>query len=213
MELLHTVHVPAGDGPFPTVFALHGWGAGGHDLLGLAPNLPAGWMMICPEGQVEVPIGPGAVGHGWFPLVPGQPPDARAFRRASTSLRAFVESARLNYPVDPRRAVVLGFSQGGLMAYDLALRDPQSWAGVVALSTWLPELLASNLPRLEAQKSLPVLVLHGTEDQMVGIDKGRQSRSVLEEIGVDLTYQEFPMAHEIRPEALRTVLDWLGRRV
>ena len=56
MELLHTAHVPAGDGPFPTLVALHGWGASAHDLLGLAPWLLGGEaLVLCPQGEVRVP--------------------------------------------------------------------------------------------------------------------------------------------------------------
>ena len=63
MKLLHTAHVPAGDGPFPTIIALHGWGASAHDLFGLAPILDAGRsLVLCPQGPVPVQTGPGAVG-------------------------------------------------------------------------------------------------------------------------------------------------------
>ena len=54
MELLHTVHVPVGHGPIPSVIAVHGWGANAHDLLGLAPYLHAGHaLVVCPEGPLE----------------------------------------------------------------------------------------------------------------------------------------------------------------
>ena len=72
MELLHTVHIPVGDGPFPAVIALHGWGASAHDLFGLAPYLHGGEaVVICPQGPVEFEIGPGTSGYGWFPLTEG----------------------------------------------------------------------------------------------------------------------------------------------
>ena len=74
MNLMHAAHVPAGDGPFPTILALHGWGASAHDLLGLAPYLHGGEaLVLCPQGPVAVPIGPGINGWGWFPLTGGGP--------------------------------------------------------------------------------------------------------------------------------------------
>ncbi len=209
MNLIHTTHVPAGDGPFPTIFALHGWGASAHDLLGLAPALPDSFLTICPQGTVSVPIGPGMAGYGWFPLVQGQPPDPRAFLKASGRLRAFFEGALARYPIDEHRIVVLGFSQGGLMGYDLVLRDPQRFAGLVVLSSWLPEVLAANLPQVDAHQGFPVLVIHGSEDPLVEVARARESREVIGRFGVDLTYQEFPMGHEIRPQALQLILRWL----
>jgi phospholipase/carboxylesterase len=162
---------------------------------------------------VSVPIGPGAFGYGWFPLVPGQPPEPEAFLEASSDLRTFLDLAAERYPVDGKQQTVLGFSQGGLMAYELALREPKRFAGLVVLSSWLPEILSKDLPRLSEHRGFPVLVIHGTEDEMVPIEKAHESRRVLEDFGVDLTYQEFPMGHEIRPEAMRLILRWWQDKV
>ncbi|HEX2385639.1 MAG TPA: hypothetical protein VHL99_03700, partial [Candidatus Binatia bacterium] len=69
MQLAHTIFEPAGDGPHPTILALHGWGASAQDLLGLAPHLAGGRLLvICPQGPLEVPLGPQSIGYGWFPL-------------------------------------------------------------------------------------------------------------------------------------------------
>lgn len=210
MTLLHTAHVPAGDGPFPTVIALHGWGASAHDLLGLAPLLLGGEaLVLCPQGPVDVPIGPGMTGHGWFPLEPGKPPDPEEFRKGAHALREFFAAARERYPLDPERVILLGFSQGGAMAYEWALSEPEAIRGLVALSTWLPEPLASAVGTKPAQKDLPVLVLHGTEDPMVSVDMARASRERLRELGVQLMYRELEMGHEVSREALQVIVRWL----
>lgn len=212
-QLLHTAHVPAGEGPFPTLIALHGWGASAHDLLGLAPLLDDGRVLVlCPQGSLGFSVGGGMKGYGWFPLVPGQPPDVEAFTAEASRLRSFVDLALARYPVDPARLAVAGFSQGGVMAYELALRDPERWSGLAALSSWLPEILADHLPKTSAQEGLPVLIVHGTEDERVGVEKARESRELLRPFGVNLMYREFAMRHEIRPEALDVVRKWLTQR-
>jgi phospholipase/carboxylesterase len=212
-ELLYAAHVPGGEGPFPTVILVHGWGANAHDLLGLAPMLHDGRaLVLCPQGPVEVPIGGGQKGYGWFPLVPGAPPDPEAFLHGAALLRDFVEHCRERYPIDPRATVVGGFSQGGAMAYHLVLSDPARYAGLVGLSTYLPSQLAEVLPRLPEQQGLPVLVMHGTADPMISIDRAREAREALRGFGVSLTYREFDMGHEIRPEALRVLIRWLDER-
>lgn len=213
MELLHTAHVPAGEGPFPTVVALHGWGASAHDLLGLAPLLHGGGaLVLCPQGPVEVPIGPGMTGHGWFPLEPGKPPDPEEFRNGARALRGFFQEARKRYPVDPERVVLLGFSQGGAMAYEWALSEAGSFAGLVALASWLPEPLASAVGKTPEQEELPVLVLHGTQDTMVSVDMARASRERLRELGVQIMYRELEMGHELSREALQVIARWLEER-
>src|SRR5690349_11480401 len=113
MELLYAAHVPSGDGPFPTVLALHGWGANAHDLLGLAPMLHGGQaLVLCPQGPIAIPIGGGAYGYGWFPLNPGAPVapvDVAAYQRGANALRAFVDGALARYPIDPKKLVAVGF--------------------------------------------------------------------------------------------------------
>ena len=214
MQLLHTAHVPAGDGPFPTVVALHGWGASAHDLLGLAPYLHGGRaLVVCPQGPVSFEIGPGMVGHGWFPLSSGRPPDPEAFAAGAETARGFLQEALDRYPVDRRKLVLLGFSQGGVMAYELALRDPERFAGLVALSSWLPDPLAASLPRGGALESLPAFVSHGTRDPMIPVAMGRESRDRLVTLGVPTAYREYEMEHEIRPEGLRDLVRWLDDKV
>jgi phospholipase/carboxylesterase len=210
MNLLYTAHVPAGEGPFPAIIALHGWGASAHDLLGLAPMLHGGRaLVLCPQGQVAVPFGGGQYGYGWFPLRTGMATDIEAFRHAAEALRGFVDTALQRYPIDPQKVVLAGFSQGGMMGYDLALREPSRFAGLAALSTWFPPPLAEDLPKLPEHEGFPVLIIHGTRDDRIEVERARESREALRPYGIALTYREFDMGHEIRPDALRIVLQWL----
>jgi phospholipase/carboxylesterase len=210
-SLLYAAHVPAGDGPFPAILAIHGWGASAHDLLGLAPMLHGGRaLVLCPQGPVAVPYGNGQYGYGWFPLSGGGvAPDIEAFRRGADALREFVDQSLARYPIDPQRLVLAGFSQGGMMGYELALRQPSRFAGLAALSSWFPAPLAEDLPKLPEQEGFPVLVIHGTQDHTIEVERARESREALRPFGVNLTYREFDMAHEIRQDALKVVLQWL----
>src|ERR1700761_1836249 len=109
-DLLYAAHVPAGNGPFPTIVLLHGWGANAHDLLSLAPMLhDGGALVLCPQGPVTVPIGGRQLGYGWFQMVPGQPTDHDEFRRNAERLQSFVSRCRDRYPMDPEATVIGGF--------------------------------------------------------------------------------------------------------
>jgi phospholipase/carboxylesterase len=98
------------------------------------------------------------------------------------------------------------------MAFEWALSEPETVAGLVALSTWLPEELATAIGERPGQEELPVLVLHGTEDQMVDVDRARASRERLRDFGVQLMYRELTMGHEISREALRLIVRWLDEK-
>ncbi|MCZ6782188.1 MAG: alpha/beta hydrolase-fold protein [Proteobacteria bacterium] len=213
---MYAAHVPAGDGPFPTIYLLHGWGASAHDLLGLAPYLHGGRaLVLCPQGPVEVPIGPGpgAQGYGWFPISGGAPPDPRAFADAMTTLRGFMDKVADVYPVDRRHQVVMGFSQGGVMAYDLVLREPERFAALIAMSSWLPNDLANAIPPSEAHENLPTLVIHGSQDPMIPVQRAHESVERLRGMGVSPTYREYEMEHGIGPDALRDLTAWLEDKV
>lgn len=212
MDLFHVLQRPAGPGPHPTIFALHGWGANAHDLFGLSPHLLGGQaLVICPQGPVEVPMGgPGARGYGWFPISGGRAPDPAAMVAASFQLRAFVDAAKQAYPVDPAEIYVLGFSQGGVMAYDLALGSPAEFKALVALSSWLPAELAARFRSTPAHAALPTLVIHGERDPMIPIARAHESRARLEALGITVAHGEYAMGHEINAQSLRDMAGWLA---
>lgn len=214
MDLIHAIYQPQGEGPHPTVLALHGWGANGMDLLGLAPYLCAGrFLVICPQGPLETPIGPGTVGYGWFPISPGGPRDLPALLAANKRLRAFLEDARTRYPIDPHKLVVLGFSQGGAMTYSFALSEPRRFAAAVILSSWLSQELVDVLARRGSEPYPPILVQHGDRDELVTVNRARESIEILRHLGVPVTYREYDMGHEISPRSLTDLSSWLEEKV
>jgi phospholipase/carboxylesterase len=212
MNLLHTLYEPAGDGPHPTIVALHGWGASGMDLLGLAPYLSGGqFLVLCPQGRVEVALGP-TVGYGWFPLTLGAAPDPEAFTAGVEDAKRFLDGALQRYPVNPSKLVVLGFSQGGVIAYALALAEPQRFVGLVALSSWLPEPVVQALPAASRER-LSTLVHHGGRDDLIDVGRGRESVEALRRLQVPVVYREFDMGHEINAESLTDLSKWLEDKI
>lgn len=212
MNLLHCVYEPPGEGPHPTVLALHGWGANALDLLGLAPYVAGGRLrFICPQGPVTVPLGP-TVGYGWFPLTAGGATDPQEFAAGLDALHGFLDGAVDRYSLDERKLVCLGFSQGGVMAYALALGEPTRFAGLVALSSWLPGALVNVLPAAE-RSQLPVLVHHGVSDPMIEVTRGRHSVELLRQLGTPVTYREFDMGHEIDGKSLADLSGWLEQQL
>jgi len=214
MQLIHTIFAPRSDGPHPTILTLHGWGANALDLLGLAPHICGGrFLVLCPQGPIQEQLGPGAVGYGWFPRSMGGPPDLSAILGAREQLRTFLNAALERYAIDRSKLVVLGFSQGGVMAYSLGLGEPARFAALVALSTWLPSALLADLPDPTAVQRLPILVQHGSRDEMVQVERARQSIEALRQWRMPLTYREYDIGHEINARSLMELSAWLEEKV
>ena len=207
MTFAYATWHPGTPEPAPTVVALHGHGAHGQDLLGLAPHLAEGQvMMLCP--QAEFPVGPGS--YTWFHRDGDAQRTVEEFERVASSLRAFIEEMVPRCGGDAARTVVLGFSQGGTLAYRLGLAEPRRWAGIAALSTYFPEDVAGRVDR-ETVAEVPLLVQHGTHDQMIAIDRAHASRDLLQTIGALPLYLEYPMQHEISRQSLTDLSEWLKR--
>jgi len=214
MQLAHSLFEPSGDDPHPAILALHGWGANAQDLLGLAPYLCSGrFLVICPQGPLEVPLGGRAAGYGWFPLTLDRPPDLPAIVSARDRLRAFLDSALGRYPIDRKKIVALGFSQGGVMAYGLALAEPERFAAVAVLSSWLPKELVGLFSTQDTNRLPPTLVQHGSLDEMIQLARARESIEILRGINPQVTYREYEMGHEISAQSLAELSAWLEKKV
>lgn len=214
MQLIHAIYAPGGAGPHPTLLTLHGRGANALDLLGLAPYLCSGkFLVICPQGPLGTPIGPGSVGYEWYPMALGGPPDLEAMLSSRKALHEFLNECVQRYPIDVGKLALLGFSQGGVMAYGLALAEPERFAALAALSTWLPAELVPRLSIGEGVRSLPVLVQHGSRDSMIAVDRARDSVERLRRLHVPATYREYDMEHEITPRSLTDLSAWLEGKV
>ena len=99
------------------------------------------------------------------------------------------------------------------MAYSLGLGEPERYAGLAALSSWLPRDLLNVFPDVPATEQLPVLIQHGSQDELVDAGRARQSVEILRNVNVPLTYREYEMGHQINAESLRDLSTWLQEKV
>ena len=99
------------------------------------------------------------------------------------------------------------------MAYSLALRDPGRYAGLVAMSSWLPDEVADLSADVPVETVLPILITHGTADPMIPVGRAQESNERMRAMGYAPVYREYDMQHELRPEALRDVVGFLDDKV
>ncbi|HTM60821.1 MAG TPA: alpha/beta fold hydrolase [Burkholderiales bacterium] len=195
---VEAIRIETGPKPEATVIWLHGLGADGHDFEPIVPELrlrkPV--RFIFPHAPIRpVTINQGMRMRAWYDILQlgGGPEDEPGLRASQKITEELIGAEAL-----PANKIVLaGFSQGGAIVLQTALRFPERLAGVVALSTYLP--LASTLAaeRSDANKDLPVFMAHGQYDDLIPLSRARTSREHMEKLGYKIEWHDYPMPHSV----------------
>jgi phospholipase/carboxylesterase len=187
---------PGGPKPAVAVIWLHGLGADGHDFEPIVPELrlPKPVRFVFPHAPVRpVTINNGMRMRAWYDIFQfGAGKEDEAGIRASQKLVEQLIKAESG-----KKVVLAGFSQGGAIVLQTALRHPERLAGVMALSTYLPLAEMLNAERSESNKDLPIFMAHGQFDDIIPIERARRSREMLEKLGYPVTWKEYPMPHSV----------------
>lgn len=203
--------VPNGPGPHPLVLMLHGWTGDEYSMWVFAPRLPQNCWLAAPRAPYPSPLG----GYSWRDEshITVQ---ANISARRWTMISDYLPAAQLlldllqpeNFPgADLSQVSLVGFSQGGAMSYALALTHPERVKLVAGLSTFLPEgadPLVLRVPLLDK----PVFVAHGTQDNLVPIEKARRSVEQLEEAGANVAYCENDVGHKLGADCFSALEDF-----
>ncbi|WP_071675217.1 alpha/beta hydrolase [Nioella nitratireducens] len=194
------------------VIFLHGYGADGNDLLGLADPLSdhlPDTAFVAPDAPERCGVNP--MGYQWFPIpwIDGSSEEvaAQGMARAVDDLNAFLDQVMDEQGVPADRTVLVGFSQGTMMALHVAPRRAQPFAGVVGFSGRLlePELLTD-----EIVSRAPVLLIHGDQDDVVPPESLPQAAEALQEAGVDVyAHIMRGTGHGIAPDGLSVALAFI----
>jgi phospholipase/carboxylesterase len=203
----------SGGSPRQLVVFLHGVGADGNDLIQIAPllrDLLPDAAFVSPDAPYPFDMAP--TGRQWFSF---RDDSAAAINRAvvesAPHFDRFLDAELARTGLDASRVALIGFSQGGMIALQSALRRDTPVAALLALSTVLPN--AESLPRDLASKP-PVLMIHGDQDQVLPVNMCHQSTMALEAAGVPVSKHILAgRGHEIDQEALSLMRDFLGRHL
>jgi phospholipase/carboxylesterase len=197
----------------PLLILLHGRGTDEHDLAPLADHFDPRFDVRSVRAPFS--MGPGRNIFFDFAVAADGARSINTAQEASSrqALLKFIDEAVAADGADPTRVYLAGFSQGGIMALSIALTNPQRIAGAVSMSGRLLPELDSQRASPESLRGLPLLVVHGTRDQVMPIEQGHATQEQLSKLPVALTYREFPMVHEISRDSLATVASWLSARL
>ncbi|WP_460729731.1 alpha/beta hydrolase [Lysobacter rhizosphaerae] len=217
--LLETVEHETGPGPQWSVLWLHGLGADGHDFAPIVPELvrkdwPA-LRFVFPHAPVRaVTINNGMRMRAWYDIR-----DMNLANRAdetgvdeSVAQTEALIAREVARGIPASRVLLAGFSQGGAIALATALRRTQPLGGVVALSTYLPMVDRLMQEATATAHTQPLFMAHGQFDPVVPYAGGDFSARKLRELGFNVDWHAYPMAHQVCAEEIRDLGDWMERR-
>ncbi len=221
MSLDHLLREPAGE-PQGALVLNHGRGADEHDLhplldafdperrlLGITPGAPLSAADVA--GRSALPVGPG--GRHWYAVERVGYPEASTFAAAYQGLGSFLDGLLAERGIGWERTVLGGFSMGAVMSYSVGLGPGRSApAALLALSGFVPKVSGWE-PDLPSRAGLPVLIHHGRNDPVIGVDFGREAARLLSEGGLDVDYLESDAGHFVPPQLLEPAQELVSRAV
>lgn len=202
----YDVQLPADMEPgrlYPVVFTLHGKGSNERNMLGLVEPLAEQCIIIGIRGNL--PLG---AGYQYYDLISLGNPVRETFDASIQALEAFILQATEEYPIDPARRYVLGFSQGAILAMTLALVMGDSLRGIVAMNGYIPDFVRNEYP-LSSVKDVSVFLSHGEFDTVFPVRIGHETAAYFRERAPRLTFNLYPADHGVTEENCRDVLNWI----
>lgn len=210
--LVHKIRQPGGANArnHPALLLLHGRGTDEDDLLELADDLDPRFFIVSVRAPFKFEQGSG--GYTWYDVQDVGIPHPRQFEESYNRLAQFVLDVNQNYPVDPRRIFMLGFSMGSIMSLGLSLTKPELIRGVVAHSGYIPE--NNSLPfAWDRLQDLSLFIAHGVNDSVIPVHFGRRAHDLLSITQADLTYKEYPIPHTMSEQSMSDLADWLQKKL
>ena len=197
----------------PVLIMLHGYGSDANDLFSFASELPDDLFII--SAQAPYPLPP--YGNAWYAInfdsVQGKFSDDVQAVESRNKIAAFIDEVVENYPVDAKNLTLLGFSQGTILSYAVALSYPEKVKNVIALSGYINlNILEKNYKERDFS-NLSVYASHGTGDQVIPVTWARRNPEILKQLGIEHTYSEFPVGHGVAPQNLMELKSWISKRI
>ncbi len=219
-DLLHTVELQTGEHPTASIIWMHGLGADANDFVPIVPELdlrgcPAIRFVFPNAPQIPVTLNGGYIMPAWYDIAAAgtdiqRREDEAGLHKSQEQIEALI-AREIERGVSANKIVIAGFSQGCAMSLQVGLRHPQSLAGIMCLSGYLP--LADKIAdeRHVANQNTPIFMAHGTADPVVPLQRAEQSREVLKQLGYQIEWHDYWMQHSVSPQEISDIGRWLRK--
>ena len=207
---MDAVEIETGPEPRAAVIWLHGLGADGHDFEPIVPELELEQAVrfVFPHAPMRpVTINNGMRMRAWYDIFQfgGGPEDEAGIRASQKIVETLIGAEK------GRNIVLAGFSQGGAIVLQAALRHAEALAGVLALSTYLPLAAKVQAEASSANRTIPIFMAHGQYDEIIPLDRAEASRDALQRLGYAVEWHAYPMPHSVCAPEIADISRFLNR--
>jgi phospholipase/carboxylesterase len=191
---------------------LHGYGSNEEDLFSFASELPNDLLIISARAPQTLGFG----SYAWYTIhfnnTQGKFSDTAEAIEARELIATFIQEVQKKYQIAPSKTFLLGFSQGTILSYAVALNYPKLVQKVIALSGYInPDLLPENLHEKDYSK-LDFFISHGSVDQVIPAEWANKAPEFLNQLGIKNCYQEYPVGHGVAPKNFFDFKTWIENR-
>jgi len=193
----------------PLLLLLHGYGSNEADLFSFASELPDEYYVISARAPYDLQYG----SYAWYAI--NFDADQNKFSDHDQAVLSrdlvvqFIEELKAKFPIDPSNITLIGFSQGSILSYSIALSYPNIVQRVGALSGYLNLDINNYNYQNNDFSNLKIFASHGTVDQVIPVEWARKTDPILKNLGINSTYKEYPIGHGVSPQNFFDLKDWL----
>ena len=213
-SLKHIVRKPkiASSNP-PLFLMLHGYGSNEEDLFSFANELPDELLIISARAPLSIDFG----GYAWYTI--HFEADDKKFSDVPEAIEArdtiakFIDELQEVYKFDPDKSFLMGFSQGTISSYAVALSYPKKIKNILALSGYINEELITPPEETKDYKSLDFFCSHGSVDPVIPVDWARKVSTILQNLTISYSYKEYFAGHGIVPQNFEDMKNWIDEKL
>ncbi|WP_242205016.1 alpha/beta hydrolase [Aestuariivivens insulae] len=213
LSLHHVIRESSLTSNAPLLIMMHGYGSDENDLFSFASELPEELFII----SVRAPYPMQPYGSAWYTInfdaEKGKWNDNVQAASSRDLIAKFIDEATATYPINKDNVSLLGFSQGTILSYAVALTYPEKVKNIVALSGYVNQEIIPNDFGNYDYSHLDFYCSHGSVDQVIPVDWARQTPPFLKQLGIKHLYNEFPVGHGVAPQNFYEFKTWLTERI
>ena len=197
----------------PAIFLFHGYGSDEEDLFSFATELPEECCII--SARAPYPMQP--FGNAWYAInfdaAFGKWTDEAQAISSRDKIVHFISEACEAYALDEDRITLIGFSQGTVLSYAVALSFPEKVRNLVALSGYIDEKILIEGFREKDHSKLNVYASHGQVDMVIPPEWAQRAPEFMKNLHIDHVYEEFPVGHGVSPQNFHAFRRWLEDKI
>lgn len=213
LSLYHITRPSSLEKNAPVLIMFHGYGSDENDLFSFANELPESLFII----SVRAPYTMQPFGNAWYAInfdaERGKWSNNEQAIESRDLINTFIDEVIDTYPVDKNNITLLGFSQGTILSYAVALTYPEKIKNIIALSGYINQEIIPKSLNSEDFSHLDFYCSHGSSDQVIPVEWARQTPMFLENLNIKNVYKEYPVGHGVAPQNFYDFKTWLAQRI